>query len=125
MHKNEISEIIVDAAIRVHRLLGPGLLESSYKSCLAFELQKAGLQVQVEVGLPLLYEDVKLECGYRIDILVENKVIIEIKSVEALHSIHTAQVLTYLKLSGCKLALLINFNVLRVVDGLKRFANSL
>lgn len=125
MHENEISKIIIDAAIRVHRAFGPGLLESSYKYCLAFELQQAGLQVQIEKGLPLVYEDVKLECGYRIDILVENKVIIEIKAVDALTDIHTAQVLTYLKLSGCKLALLINFNVLKVIAGTKRLVNNL
>jgi len=123
--ENEISERIIGCAIEVHKSLGPGLLESAYLECLIYELQKAGLRVEKQKPLPLIYKDVKLDAGYRIDILVEGKVIIELKSVEAINEIHIAQVLTYLKLSGCKLGLLINFNVLRVVDGIKRLVNQL
>lgn len=125
MIENEISEKIIGCAIEVHKSLGPGLLESAYLECLFYELQKAGLQVEKQKPLPLVYKEVKLDAGYRIDILVEGKVIIELKSVEALNEIHIAQVLTYLKLSGCKLGLLMNFNVLRVVDGIKRLVNKL
>jgi GxxExxY protein len=125
MTENEISEKVIGCAIEVHKSLGPGLLESAYTECLFYELQKAGLYVEKQKPLPLIYKEIKLDAGYRIDILVENKVIIELKSVEALNDIHVAQVLTYLKLSGCKLGLLMNFNVLRVVDGLKRLANKL
>jgi GxxExxY protein len=120
MTENEISEIVIGAAIKVHRSLGPGLLESAYSHCLLYELTKAGLYVEREKPLPLLYERIKLECGYRADLIVENKVVIEAKSVEGLNEIHFAQVLTYLKMSGCKLGLLINFNVLRVKDGIRR-----
>jgi GxxExxY protein len=123
MQENEVSEIIIGCSIEVHKLLGPGLLESAYVECLFYELQKAGLSVEKQKPLPLVYKEVKLDAGYRIDLIVENKVIIEIKSVECLNDIHTAQVLTYLKLSGCKVGLLMNFNVLRVVDGLKRLVN--
>jgi len=125
MTENEISEKIIGCAIDVHRSLGPGLLESVYTECLFYELLNAGLYAEKQKPLPLVYKEVKLDIGYRIDIIVENKVIIELKSVEALNDIHTAQVLTYLKLSGCKLGLLMNFNVLRVVDGLKRLVNKL
>jgi GxxExxY protein len=125
MKENEISEKIIGCAIEVHKLLGPGLPESAYLECLFYELQNAGLQVEKQKPLPLIYKDVKLDAGYRIDLLVEGKVIIELKSVEALNDIHIAQVLTYLKLSGCKLGLLVNFNVLRVVDGVKRLVNKL
>ncbi len=120
MIENEISEKIIGCAIEVHKSLGPGLLESAYLECLFYELRKAGLMVEKQKPLPLIYKEVKLDAGYRIDILVENKVVIELKSVDALNEIHTAQVLTYLKLSGCKLGLLMNFNVLRLVDGIKR-----
>jgi len=125
MHENEISGVIIDKAIKIHKALGPGLLESSYKSCLAFELERAGLAIQVEKALPLVYEEVRLECGYRLDILVENKVIIEIKAVETINDVHVAQLLTYLKLSGCKLGLLMNFNVLKIIHGTKRLVNNL
>jgi len=125
MIENEISEKIIGCAIEVHKSLGPGLLESAYLECLFYELQKAGLQVEKQKPLPLVYKEVKLDVGYRIDLVVERKVIIELKSVEALNEIHIAQVLTYLKLSGCKLGLLMNFNVLRVVDGIKRLVNKL
>jgi len=123
--ENEISEKVIGCAIEVHKALGPGLLESAYLECLFYELLKAGLFVEKQKPLPLVYKEVKLDVGYRIDILVENKVVIELKSVEALNDIHIAQVLTYLKLSGCKLGLLMNFNVLRLVDGIKRLVNKL
>ena len=125
MTENEISYKILDAAFKVHSALGPGLLESSYQAVLVFELKKMGLYVEKEKPLPLIYEEVHLEIGYRIDILVENKVIVEIKSVDALNDIHLAQVLTYLKLSDCKLGLLLNFNVKSMKQGIKRVVNNL
>ena len=125
MYENEISERIIGCAIEVHKLLGPGLLESAYEECLFYEIFQAGLRVEKQKPLPLIYKEIKLEVGYRLDLIVENKVIIEIKSVDALNDIHTAQVLTYLKLSGCKLGLLINFNVLKLKDGIKRLVNNL
>ena len=125
MTENEISEKIIGWAIQVHRELGPGLLESSYEECLYFELLQSGLYVEKQKPLPLVYKEVKLDCGYRIDLIVENKVIIEVKSVEVLNDIHLAQVITYLKLSKCKLGLLMNFNVLLVKDGIKRIVNKL
>lgn len=120
MTEDELSKIIIGLAIRVHNNLGPGLLESSYKECLFYEIQKAGLFVEKEKPMPLVYENVKLDIGYRLDLIVESKLIIECKSVEALNDIHLAQVLTYLKLSNCRLGLLINFNVKLLKDGLKR-----
>jgi len=125
MHENELSEIIIGCAIRVHKSLGPGLLESAYEECLYYELKKTGLQVVKQKALPLVYEEVKLDCGYRVDLLVENKVIMEIKSVEAFNDIFLAQVLTYLRLSNCKLGLLINFNVNRLKEGIRRIVNNL
>ena len=125
MSENEISSKIIGAAIEVHKQLGPGLLESTYETCLAYELKQMGLDVKQQQALPVVYKEVKLDAGYRIDLLIENKVIIEIKSVEALADIHTAQLLTYLKLKDLKLGLLINFNSVRVVDGLKRIVNKL
>ena len=125
MTENEISEKIIGCAIEVHKALGPGLLESAYLECLFYELIMIGLKVEKQKPLPLIYKEIKLDAGYRIDLMVENKVIIELKSVDAINEIHIAQVLTYLKLSGCKLGLLMNFNVLRLVDGLKRLANKL
>lgn len=123
--ENELAKIVWDAALSVHKNLGPGLLESSYQECLMYELKKQGLYVEKEKGLPLVYEEVKLEVGYRIDLLVENKVVVEIKAVDALNDIHLAQVLTYLKLSNCKLGLLINFNVSLLKNGFRRVANGL
>jgi len=107
----------------VHTALGPGLLESAYEKCLFYELMQSGLTVFQQVPLPLIYKEVHLECGYRADFIVENKVILEIKSVDTLNDIHLAQVLTYLKLSDCKIGLLINFNVLKLKDGIRRVAN--
>ncbi len=125
MTENEISKVIFDCALKVHKALGPGLLESAYEECLYFELKRAGLKVEKQKPLPLVYDEVKLEIGYRVDLLVEDKVIIENKAVEALNDIHLAQILTYLKLSGCKLGMLINFNVTLIKDGIKRVVNNL
>jgi len=116
-----VSRAVITAAMRVHSVLGPGLLESAYEACLIYELQKIGLAVESQVGLPVVYEGVKLDLGYRIDLLVDGLIIVEIKSIEALAPIHQAQVLSYLKLSGKSLALLINFNVVHLRDGIKRF----
>ena len=120
---NKITEAIIGAAIQVHRVLGPGLLESAYVACLAYELGKRGLVVEQQKPVPLVYEEVKLECGYRMDLLVEQSVVVEVKSIDALAPIHEAQTLSYLRLSGCKLALLINFNVTVQKDGIRRFIN--
>ncbi|MCK9613511.1 MAG: GxxExxY protein [Bacteroidales bacterium] len=120
MEDNKVTEKILNCAFKVHTNLGPGLLESSYKECLFYEIKKAGLLVEKEKPLPLIYEEVFLECGYRVDLLVENKVVVEIKSVEQLNDVHTAQVLTYLKLSECRIGLLFNFNVVKLKDGIKR-----
>ncbi|MGH9398032.1 MAG: GxxExxY protein [Terriglobia bacterium] len=122
-HLNRITESIIGAAIQVHRALGPGLLESAYEACLAFELNKRGLRVEQQKPLPLVYEGVKLECGYRIDLLVEGSAVVEVKSVDRLAPIHEAQILSYLKLSGCKVGLLINFNVTLLKEGIRRFVN--
>ncbi len=120
---NRISGSVVDGAIAVHRVLGPGLLESAYKSCLAYELRKRGLDVQSELALPVVYEGCKLEAGYRIDLLVANAVVVEVKSVDAVAPIHKAQLLSYLRLSGHSLGLLLNFNVVLMKDGIVRMRN--
>ena len=125
MHENEISEKIIGCAMRVHSKLGPGLLESAYEACLAYELSKAGLRFERQKPLPLVYEEVKLDVGYRLDLLVEGKVIVDPKSVDGLAPIHVAQILTYLRLTGCKLGLLINFHVVHLRDGIKRVVNGL
>lgn len=124
MTENEITEKIIGCAIRVHKALGPGLLESAYEECMAYELKKTTLVIEKQKPLPLIYEEVKLDCGYRPDFMIHKKVIIEIKSVETLNDIHLAQVLTYLRLSKCKVGLLINFNVLKLTDGLRRVVNN-
>jgi len=116
----EITEAIIAAAIEVHRELGPGLLESTYEQCLCREISLRGLAVNCQVAVPVVYKGEKIDCGYRIDILVENAVIIEVKSIDKLHPIHEAQLMTYLKLSNKRVGLLINFNVLKLMDGLKR-----
>ncbi|MBL7942344.1 MAG: GxxExxY protein [Flavobacteriales bacterium] len=118
--ENEISAIVLDSAIAVHKSLGPGLLESAYEECLSFELHDRGLEIVRQYPIPLLYRNVKLDCSYRADVLVEKRVLVEIKSIETLEGIHTAQVLTYLRLSGLKLGLLINFNVTLLKDGFHR-----
>jgi GxxExxY protein len=125
MTENELSKVVFDCALKVHQSLGPGLLESAYEECLFYELKKIGLDVQKQKALPLVYEEVKLDVGYRIDIIVENKLIIEVKSVEALNDVHFAQLLTYLKLTNCKLGLLINFNVSLIKNGIRRIVNNL
>ena len=125
MRENEVSSKIIGAAIEVHKVLGPGLLESAYELSLERELQLQGLNVQRQIGLPLVYKDVKCDVGYRLDLLVENSVIVEIKSVEALNDVHLAQLLTYLKLSDRNLGLLINFNVARLKNGIRRVVNNL
>ena len=117
----EISKIILDAAFKIHTFLGPGLLESAYEACLEQELNNRGLLVRKQVPLPVVYEGKKLEAGYRIDLLIENCVIVEVKSIEAIAPIHQAQTLSYLRLSGNSLALLINFNVVHLKDGIRRF----
>ena len=122
MTDNELTHAIIGAAIEVHRALGPGLLESAYEECLARELSLRGLQFERQKPVPVVYKEVKLDCGYRLDFLVEGKVVIELKAVEALAPIHDAIVLTYLRLSGCRLGLLINFHVPVLKDGVRRFA---
>lgn len=107
----------------MHSALSPGLLESAYEECLYYELQQTGLKVEKQKSLPLVYKEVKLDAGYRMDLLVENRVVVEIKSIEAFTDVHIAQVLTYLKLSGCKIGLLLNFNVASLKNGIKRLAN--
>ncbi len=124
MDENELSNIVIGLAIKVHSALGPGLLESAYEECLFYEIQKTGLLVEKQKPMPLVYETVKLDCGYRIDLMIEKKLILELKSVEILNDVHFAQLLTYLKLSRCKLGLLINFNVARLKDGIRRVINS-
>jgi GxxExxY protein len=120
---NWITESIIGAAIEVHRDLGPGLLESAYETCLAFELVERGLKVEQQKPLPVVYREVKLDCGYRLDLLVEEAVIVEVKAVDRLAPIHQAQLLSYLRLSGCKVGLLINFNVKVLKDGIRRVVN--
>jgi GxxExxY protein len=120
---NEITETIIGAAISVHKELGPGLLESTYEICLAYELTGKGLKFERQKGLPVKYRGVHLDCGYRIDLLVENKVVVEVKAVEKLELIHEAQLLSYLKLSKCKVGLLINFNVEVLRKGIRRLVN--
>lgn len=120
MELNKITEIIIGCAIEVHRELGPGFLESTYEACLTYELIQRGLSIKKQLGLPLVYKEIKLEEGYRLDLLVENRVVVEIKAADAINDVHIAQTLTYLKLTGAEVALIINFNVLKLTDGLKR-----
>jgi GxxExxY protein len=123
MTENEISTIIIGLAIEVHRALGPGLLENAYQECLFYKITQRGLLVEKEKAMPLIFEEVKLDCGYRVDLLVENKFIIEIKSVESLTVQHLAQTLTYLRLGNYKLGLLINFNEILLKNGVRRVIN--
>ena len=125
MTENEIAAIVVDAALKIHRTLGPGLLESVYQATLSYELQKRGLRVAQQVALPVFYDSIKLNLGFRVDVLVAGKVIIEIKSVESLAPVHRKQVETYLRLMDLRLALLINFNVELIKDGIQRVVNRL
>jgi GxxExxY protein len=121
IYESNLSHLIIGSAIEVHRHLGPGLLESAYKECLSYELVKAGLFVVKEKPIPLVYKEIKLDYGYRIDLLVENKIVIEVKSVDFLHDVHAAQVLTYLRLGNYKLGMLLNFNTTILTQGIKRF----
>lgn len=123
MDVNVIGTQILDCAFKVHRNLGPGLLESAYKSCLSYELTKNGLKHSLEHPLPLVYEDLHLSVGYRVDIIVEGKIVIELKAVDALNDVHLAQIITYLKLSDCKLGYLINFNTNLLKHGIRRVVN--
>ncbi|WP_286972026.1 GxxExxY protein [Flavobacterium sp. UBA4854] len=125
MTENEISNIVIGLAIEIHKKLGPGLLENVYKECLFYKIKQRGLFVEKEKSLPLVFEEVKLDCGYRIDILAENKLLIEIKSVESLTVNHLAQTLTYLRLGNFKLGLLINFNEILLKNGIRRVVNNL
>ncbi|MDP2303204.1 MAG: GxxExxY protein [Ignavibacteria bacterium] len=117
----DLTKIIIGCAIDVHKELGPGLLESAYEECLAFDLTNRGLKIERQKPVPIKYKEIKLECGYRIDILVEDKIVLELKSVEAFNPVHEAQILTYLKFAEKKIGLLINFNVLRLKEGIKRY----
>ena len=123
MTENQIANRVIGLAIEVHKALGPGLLESAYKECLFYKIKQAGFVVEKEKPMPLVFGEVKLDCGYRIDILVENKLVIELKAVEALNDVHLAQILTYLKLENFKLGLLINFNVSLLKNGIRRVIN--
>ena len=123
MREDLLTRTIIGLAFDVHTALGPGLLESAYKECLFYKIKNAGFIVEKEKSMPLVFEDVKLDCGYRIDILVENSLVLELKSIERLADIHLAQILTYMKLGGYRFGLLMNFNVLRLKDGIKRVVN--
>lgn len=125
MEVNELSNAVIGMAIDVHSALGPGLLESAYKECLFYKIQKEGFYVEKEKAMPLVFEGVQLDCGYRIDILIENKLVLELKTLEKLTDIHLAQTLTYLKLGNFKLGLLMNFNSFLLEDGLRRVVNRL
>lgn len=120
MEINDLTQIILNCSYKVHSALGPGLLENAYEECLFYELKLSGVNVEKQKVLPLVYHDVKLDSGYRLDLLVENKVVVELKSIESFNDVHLAQVLTYLKLSKCKVGLLINFNVKSLKNGIKR-----
>jgi GxxExxY protein len=124
LDRNELTGVIIEAAMKVHTRLGPGILESAYEACLAYELTKRGLKVERQKELPVVYEGVRIDCGYRIDLLVEDQIIVELKAVEELLPIHHAQLLSYLRLSGKELGLLINFHELHLKDGIVRKINS-
>jgi len=117
----DITKVIIGCAIDVHKELGPGLLESAYEECLYYELQKAGLKVEKQKAIPVIYKEIKLDCSYRADLIIEDKIIIELKTVDEFNTVHEAQILTYLKFAEKKLGLLINFNVLRLKDEIKRY----
>ncbi len=125
MDENEVAKIVVDSAYQIHKTLGPGLLEKAYEECLCYELRKRGLMVEKEKLLPIIYDDLKIENAYRIDLLVENIVVVELKSVSVLLDIHLSQTLTYMKLGGYKLGLLINFNETLIKNGIRRIVNKL
>ncbi|NML69556.1 GxxExxY protein [Chryseobacterium sp. RP-3-3] len=123
MSENDISRMVYETGYRVHKTLGPGLLESAYEECMFYELNKHELLVEKQKPMPLVYDEVKLDVGYRLDFLIESKFVLEIKSVESLNDVHLAQILTYLRLSNCKLGMLINFNTLQFKNGVKRVIN--
>jgi GxxExxY protein len=125
MNENEVGDALLGAAMKVHSVLGPGLLESAYETCLVHELGQRGLDVKRQVALPLIYDGIKLDAGYRLDLLINDRIIVELKSVDKFLPIHTAQLLSYLKLSGLKLGYLLNFNVVHMREGIKRIANGL
>ncbi|MBK7632157.1 MAG: GxxExxY protein [Ignavibacteriales bacterium] len=125
MTENEISKILVDCCFKVHTELGPGLLESVYEEVLSYEIIKRGLKLERQKAIPVVYDNIKMELGFRADIIAENKVIIELKSIESIAPVHTKQILTYLKLTGLKLGLLVNFNEALIKDGIKRIVNNL
>ena len=125
MNENELSKIIVDICLKIHRTLGPGLLESVYEELLAYELSKSNIKYARQIGVPVVYDDIKMELGFRADLIVGDKVILELKSVESILPVHKKQLLTYLKLSNLKLGLLINFNVTLIKDGITRIVNNL
>ena len=125
MDENALSKVIIGTAIEVHRLFGPGLLESVYEECLAYELNQQQIPFERQKPIPVAYKDIHLDCGFRVDLLVDNLVIVELKAIEKLAPIHDAQVLTYLRLTQCKLGLLLNFNMLRLRDGIKRLVLNL
>jgi len=124
LKENEITELIIGSAIKVHKSIGPGLLESAYEACMDYELRKSILEVERQKPLPLVYEEVKLDCGYRLDFLLNQKVILEVKSVDALSDIHLAQILTYMRLTKSKVGLLINFNTVKLTTGIRRVVNN-
>jgi len=117
----DLSKKIIGAAIEVHKRLGPGMLESAYEECLCYELKLKNLNYERQVPVPIIYKEIKLECGYRMDILVENKIVLELKSIECFNPVHEAQILTYMRFAEKSLGLLINFNVTKLIDGLKRY----
>jgi len=125
MTENELAKIIVDLCLKIHRTLGPGLLESVYEEVLVYELKKPGLAVLRQTGIPVIYENIKLDIGFKADLIVENKIILELKSVESLMPVHKKQLLTYLRLTNMKLGLLINFNENLIKDGILRIANGI
>jgi len=125
MNENELSFIIIGIALELHKNVGPGLLESAHENALAYDLKEAGLDVKQQVSMPFLYKEIKMDVGYRLDMIIENKIIIEVKSVETLAPVHCSQFLTYLKLTNIKLSLLINFNTKLLKDGIHRIVNNL
>ncbi len=121
MNNNQITEKIIGSAIQVHRILGPGMLESVYEECLAFELRKLGLAIEKQKSIPIIYKDIKFDCGYRVDMIVEKKILLELKTVETISKVHIAQILTYMRFAYVDIGLLINFNVTTLKNGIKRF----
>lgn len=125
MNEQELSRKVLDLSFKIHTAIGPGLLEAPYKECLHYEISKSGLYVEKEKPLPFIYEQIRMDCGYRSDLIVENKIIIEVKSVEAISALHKAALLTYLRITKLKLGLLLNFNTVHLKDGIKRMVNGL